>query len=157
MLKTIYLLSGLPGTGKSTLGTLIAGEDNVCSADDYPGLYSPDGTFNGGKIVGNLPLIAVAHQWCQQQVKQRCESGVKIIAVANTFCERWEATPYYEIGAMHGYLVQRVSLFNGGFSTDQLVSRNTHGVPHNAINAMRQRYQHGLEWHYGETENPYMS
>ena len=152
----IYIISGIPGSGKTTLAHLIAGEENTLEADKFPGLYSADGSFNGGTIVDGKPLIVHAHQWCQDQCRKLLLEKANVICVSNTSTQRWEAEPYYQLANQFNYSIQRVSLFLGGRTREELSKRNVHNVPLRVINNMTLRYQHGLDWENGSTKNPFI-
>ena len=152
----IYIISGIPGSGKTTLAHLIAGESNTVEADKFPGLYSADGSFNGGTILDGKPLIVHAHQWCQSECKRLLEQKADVICVSNTSLQRWEAQPYYLLANQFNYSIQRVSLFNGGRTREELSKRNVHNVPLGVINDMTLRYQHGDDWDNGSKENLFL-
>lgn len=123
-MKTLFLLRGLPGAGKSTLADSL-GIDYV-EADMF---FMQDGEykFDGAKL-------KEAHEWCQDRVRKIMELGMSV-AVANTFTQEWEMEPYLEMAEEFGYRVNSLIVENrhGG--------KNTHGVPEEALTRMRNRFE----------------
>ena len=123
-MKTLFLLRGLPGAGKSTLADSL-GIDYV-EADMF---FMQDGEykFDGTKI-------KLAHEWCQDRVRKIMEYGMNV-AVANTFTQEWEMAPYLEMAKEFGYRVNSLIVENrhGG--------ENTHSVPEEALTRMRNRFE----------------
>ena len=132
---TLYLIRGLPGVGKSTLADKLG--VNI-SADDY---------FHGYDL--SKPYVFVpeelgqAHKECQDRCRALLEQGLTV-AVANTFTMLWELQFYFDMANELNVHVVVIDLFDGGFTNEQLVKRNTHGVPLEGFERMRGRYQHDL-------------
>ena len=121
---TLYLIRGLPGSGKSTLGKLLAGSNNF-EADDYfmsEGVY----TFKPSELPN-------AHDFCQFQVRTSMEEMIPTIAVCNTFSEQWEVDPYLEMLKKH-------HLYTVNIIECQSDYGSVHGVPDEAVQAMKDRW-----------------
>ena len=130
-MKTLYLLRGLPGAGKSTLASQLS--DVHFEADMYF-------TNENGQYVFNPSEIKKAHEWCQNQVNTAMilnhTTGVnESIVVSNTFTQSWEMEPYYKLAESYGYRVFSLIVENrhGG--------ENLHSVPEDKIEAMRTRFE----------------
>ena len=126
MEKVLYIVRGVPGSGKTTLAKQLTA--NVFEADHY--FYDNDGNYNF------IPSeIKEAHKECQQFVGFAMESGIQKIAVSNTFTQEWEMEPYFELAKKHGFKVFTIIVENrhGGV--------NEHGVPEDKIEQMKNRFQ----------------
>lgn len=145
-MKTLILLRGLPGAGKSTVANLLSesGKYPVLSADMY--FEDSEGNYNW-----DSSKIKDAHQWCRIEVEKimsgsdmyfrpgyplkiYVECGDKIF-VANTFTQEWEMRPYYELAEKYGYMV--VSLI----CENRHKGQNVHDVPEETIEKMQQRFE----------------
>lgn len=131
--KVLYLIRGLPSSGKSTLanrlrdcGMVFAGH----SADDYH-------AENGGFDWRNLEA---AHRQCQDRVMIDLEYG-QSVAVANTFVTKQSIRPYIDIAANRGARVIVIDCYDGGMSDSQLAAKNVHGVPEATIAKMRRQWE----------------
>jgi predicted kinase len=126
MEKVLYIVRGVPGSGKTTLAKQLTA--NVFEADHY--FYDNDGNYNF------IPSeIKEAHKECQQFVGYAMESGIEKIAVSNTFTQEWEMEPYFELAKKHSYKVFTIVVENrhGGV--------NQHGVPEDKIEQMKNRFE----------------
>jgi adenylate kinase family enzyme len=126
MEKVLYIVRGVPGSGKTTLAKQLTA--NVFEADHY--FYDNDGNYNF------IPSeIKEAHKECQQFVGYAMESGIQKIAVSNTFTQEWEMEPYFELAKKHGFNVFTIIVENrhGGL--------NQHGVPEDKIEQMKNRFE----------------
>lgn len=133
-MKTLYLLRGLPGAGKSTLASQLS--DVHFEADMYF-------TNENGQYLFNPSEIKKAHAWCQSEVHtamilNHTTGDNEKIVVSNTFTQGWEMEPYYKLAESYGYRVFSIIVENrhGG--------ENQHGVPEDKIEEMRVRFEFRL-------------
>jgi len=126
-MKTLYIVRGVPGSGKSTFAQSL--DCPVFEADQYfidseTGEYK----FDGSKI-------KLAHNWCKLRVEQSMEDDSQKIAVSNTFTQEWEMDAYYELAKQYGYRVFSLIVENrhGGV--------NEHGVPEDKLELMKTRFE----------------
>ena len=94
-MKTLILLRGLPGAGKSTVAKLF-GDVSHYEADMY--------FMVNGEYKFDVTKLKDAHAWCQDMVKMDMLKDVPTIVVSNTFTQEWEMEAYYklaEIGRAH--------------------------------------------------------
>lgn len=128
-MKTLILLRGLPGSGKSTFAKTIC--------DEY---YEADQYFinENGEYVFDASKLKLAHEWCKLRTEHAMEDGVEKIVVANTFTQAWEMQPYFELAAKYGYRTHSLIIENkhGG--------KNVHNVPDSKLNEMKDRFQINL-------------
>ena len=133
-MKILTLLRGLPGSGKSTFALNLVDHDFlVCEADKY---FMVDGEykFDGSKL-------KEAHESCRAKVEMYMHDSTmndqfyREIAVSNTFTQEWEMQPYYDLAKQYGYMVFTIIVENrhGG--------ENQHGVPSEAIQRMKDRFE----------------
>ena len=104
-MKSLILLRGLPGAGKSTLA-------GVLSENQYP-IFSVDDYFTNsetGVYHFEFDKNHLAYKQCEEQVKQAMESNVSKIFVANTFTLEWELTPYFKLAAEYSYQLHVVTV-----------------------------------------------
>ena len=125
-MKTLILLRGLPGAGKSTLAKAIGGVH--FEADMYFVDENGNYKFDGSKIND-------AHYWCQNKVRLSMESGAEKIVVSNTFTQSWEMEYYKMIAEVNGYIVHSVIVENRHDGVNQ------HDCPPDKIDMMRARFQ----------------
>jgi predicted kinase len=134
--KTLYIVRGTPGSGKSTFAKKLVHHDLlVCEADNY--FINEE----NGKYEFDISKIRDAHKWCQNLVESYMKTGslgdqyYHEIAVSNTFTQEWEMEPYFELAKKYGYRTFSVIVENrhGGV--------NQHGVPEEKIQIMKDRFQ----------------
>jgi predicted kinase len=136
MEKVLYIVRGIPGSGKSTFAKKLVGEDFlVFEADKY--FVNQD----NGKYEFDISKIKDAHKWCQNLV-ENCMKDNMInnqyypeIAVSNTFTQEWEMRPYFELAKTYGYKVFSVIVENRHGGTNQ------HEVPEEVITKMCERFE----------------
>jgi|TARA_B110000495_G_C22967450_1_gene567523 predicted kinase len=126
-MKTLYIVRGLPGSGKSSLAKKVT--EAVYSADDF--FTNKKGEYNF-----NVKLLGKAHEWCWGKVRDAMYIGVQAVAVANTFTQGWEAEKYYQIAEEYGYSVFVIECQND--------FGNVHDVPQKSIDAMKERWEKDL-------------
>jgi predicted kinase len=126
-MKTLYIVRGLPGSGKSSLAKNIT--ELVYSADDF--FTNKNGEYNF-----NAKLLGKAHEWCWGKVRDAMFIGANAVAVANTFTQAWEAEKYYQIAEEYGYSVFVIECQND--------FGNVHDVPQESIDAMKERWEKDL-------------
>lgn len=130
--KTLYILRGLSGSGKSTKARALGENGVVLGSDDF---WGPEYNFDKSKI-------GEAHQWNQERVLDALQKGISPVVVDNTNCQFWEMKKYVEMAQEHGYDVEfQESDTPWKFDADELFARNTHGVPIEVIRQMLMNWE----------------
>jgi hypothetical protein len=145
-MKRLYLIRGLPGSGKSTFAEKLALTEYISyelgietgllahfEADQF---FVKDGVYSwypGG--------ISRAHAECQENVYKAMQGQALDIIVSNTFTRQAEMEPYRNLAALNDFQVVEISLFDGGLSDSALAARNIHNVPVETIKRMRERWE----------------
>lgn len=130
--KTLYIMRGLPGSGKSAVAESLA-PGNVYAADDYPGLYGENMSFNPS-------LLGKAHESTKNKIIEAMDRGESKIALANTNTQHWEMSPYIKVAQEKGYYVTFVHV-EGTIAPSGEQTKNIHGVPPEAIHRMKARFE----------------
>ena len=95
--------------------------------------YEADQYFEcSGVYCFNAAEVPKAHAWCLDRAKDSMARGVRCV-VANTFTRRWELQPYLDAAQTAGFHVRLVEA-RGDW-------KNCHGVPDDAIERMRARWE----------------
>jgi predicted kinase len=142
-MQRLFLVRGLPGSGKSTLGRDLA--PAFCfAADDY---FMVGGEYRF--VPAHLPA---AHADCQARTRAALVAGATV-AVCNTFTQRWELEPYLSLARDLNVPCVVLDLFDGGLTDAELANRNDHGVSVETITGMRGRYER--DWWNGNPTPPW--
>lgn len=129
-MKNLYIVRGLPGSGKSTFAKSLGGTH--FEADMF---FMKDGEYKF-----DMTKIKDAHNWCQNSVNSAMilnnTAGLnETIVVSNTFTQEWEMKPYIELAEQYDYRVFSIVVENrhGGI--------NEHNVPEEVLTKMRDRFE----------------
>ena len=124
-MKTLYIIRGLPGSGKSTWARTQL-HVKPFEADDF---FMRDGVY---RYVADM--VPRAHEFCVRRCETAMKNGQEVIAVANTFIRKWEYNKYLDLAAKYGYDVV-IHVCKGNYM-------NIHNVPDEAIAKMRERFEY---------------
>lgn len=137
--KTITLVRGLPGSGKTRKAHELRGiAGTMHASDDYF-------TDEKGVYTFDYERLPESHQQCLAFVGQDILDGIRDIIVHNTFTRAWEMQSYFRLAVAHGYRISIVDLFDAGLTDLELFERGTHGVPLEIIEKMRGHYEQVTE------------
>lgn len=125
--KTLFIIRGVPGAGKSTLANKIT--KNVVEADQF--------MYVDGEYKWSANKLNYAHLCCRNKVKEYMAEGKNRIAVANTFIKRKDMKPYIAMAEEYGYKTKIITCI-GNY-------QNVHNVPQETVDKMRKKFQETLQ------------
>lgn len=131
--KTLVLLRGLPGSGKSTFANFVWNDYAICEADKF--FYDSEGNY-----LFDASKLKEAHKWCRDEVEIRMKDNeanpqyYPEIVVSNTFTQEWEMDEYFKLAEKYDYMVFTIILEN------RHGSKNVHNVPDEKLEQMRNRF-----------------
>lgn len=131
MKPTLYLIRGIPGSGKSSLAKQLEDYDLVSwvfEADNYfVDIVTKEYNFDASKL-------KQAHEWCQDRTKLWLGKYHQSVAVSNTSTTEKEVETYRKIAEE----------CNANFVSLIVENRhngvNIHNVPEDKIQQMKQRF-----------------
>lgn len=128
-MKTLWLIRGLPGSGKSTLGEILSHalkDAYQYEADEY--FQTRDGyKFDAGQL-------DAAHDWCINNcLTAMRDYKAQNVIICNVFALHKQMEVYESMAAMFGYDVQKI-IMQGNFGS-------IHGVPAATIARMKARFE----------------
>jgi predicted kinase len=132
---TLFLVRGIPGSGKSTFAKHIWNEYAICEADKF--FHNKE----TGEYNFDPSRLKEAHEWCRNQVETRMSDHqvnpqfYPEIVVSNTFTQEWEMQSYIDLAKKYGYQVTTLIVENRHGNS------NVHNVPAETLDRMRQRFE----------------
>ncbi|KAK2533076.1 N4bp2l1 [Columba livia] len=139
----LVLLRGLPGSGKSTLARQLKREYPsavVLSTDDY--------FIENGVYMFEPDLLEDAHKWNQKRARKAMKNGKSPVIIDNTNIHAWEMKPYVMMARENRYeVVFQEPDTPWKFNVRELTRRNTHHVPRETIQRMKEQYEHNVTFH----------
>ena len=130
MEKILFIVRGLPGSGKSTFSKTLGGTH--FETDNF---FMVDGEYKF-----DVTKLKAAHEWCQNSVNTAMILNIttdlnNTIVVSNTFTQEWEMKPYFDMAETYGYRVFSLIVENrhGGV--------NQHEVPEDKLEIMKNRFE----------------
>lgn len=120
--KTLIIMRGLPGSGKSSLAEQLGKNGLVLSTDD---LFMEDGNYNFDPT-----KLKDYHLKTISNAEQALASGISPIVIDNTNTRLYEMKPYVNLAQQYGYNVQfEKPQTPWAWDTEELAKRNSHEVP----------------------------
>lgn len=128
MKGNLYLIRGLPGSGKSTFArTLVNSLGGVWYEADH--FFMENGEYKF------LPeKLHRAHQWCMGRAEEAMAYGVPNVVVSNTFTKESEMAFYISTAQAWGYKVTVLVVEN------RHGNGSVHDVPEETMAKMRNRF-----------------
>lgn len=129
---TLYLIRGIPGSGKSSLAHILLANQVV---DDY--IEADEYFVNDGVYTFNPYKLKDAHAWCQDRTRVILGRGYNL-AVSNTSTTEQEVETYRKIAeeCKARFVSLIVENRHGG--------KNIHNVPEEKIQQMKKRFSFKL-------------
>ncbi len=136
--KVMFILRGLPGSGKSTKAKQLAGDNGVIlSTDDF--------FMINGEYQYDPAMIGEAHFWNETRAQNAIENEVSPIVIDNTNVEAWQPKKYVEMALAAGYDIKVEQADTPwAFNAEELAKRNTHEVPQANIEEMLSKWHPDL-------------
>jgi hypothetical protein len=141
MTKVLFLLRGLPGSGKTSLAHHIWSHYVICEADKY--FYN-----EGGEYIFDASKLSEAHKWCQNEVEIRMKDNqvnpqyYPEIVVSNTSTTEKELQPYIDLAKKYGYMVVSLIVENRHGNGEET---NIHGVGKEVLDKMENRLKNNIK------------
>jgi predicted kinase len=128
-MQKLYIIRGLPGSGKSTHAQKIVSTDPSHIKHFEADMFFTDGV---GEYKFIPEKINIAHQWCQNMANYALRDGYSVV-VSNTFSQLWEMRPYIDMAEYYQVPVEVMTML-GNYG-------NIHDVPGTTIDRMRNRWE----------------
>ncbi|KAH3891879.1 hypothetical protein DPMN_015989, partial [Dreissena polymorpha] len=139
----IFIMRGLPGSGKSTL---VRGLEQV-----YPGavVCSVDQYFmdSSRKYCYDHKKIEAAHNYCQSRAESSCSNNMPVIIIDNTNIQRWNMAFYFKLAqaSYHYHTVVVEAQTPWRYNPQELAARNHHNVDNVDVETKTQKLHQKLQ------------
>ncbi len=142
-MKQVFILRGLPGSGKSyyaqkVCDEMVAGNEKdylICSTDDF--------FYQGEKYVFDKVKLPENHSLNLARFIRALAQSIPLVIADNTHIKKWEFLPYVEAAHALGYQVKEVIVGNVKDKAMQhlYAQRNQHGLPLKVISKMAYQFE----------------
>lgn len=134
-MKTVYLLRGVSGCGKTTLAKELESQLEDCvaiSADDF--WYDREGNYNF-----NINDLRKSHEYCRQEFTENVVKGKTSIILHNTSTSENEIEFYMDLAREYCYKVVSLVVEN------RHGNESVHDVPKKTLDKQERRLKSGLK------------
>lgn len=129
--RSLIILRGLPGSGKTTLATILS-EDNK-----YPALSIDD--FFTDPVTGNYNFDFeknhLAYKTCEENTNSWMKNKAEKIFLHNVFSMEWEMEPYFKMAAENNYRIFVLTVEN------RHGNKNTHEISDEQMKKMAEKFK----------------
>ena len=140
--KTVYILRGLPGSGKSKIAKSIKGSVSV-SVDDFFARWVNDYKFDPAKI-------GEAHDQCMRNFLRAVDTEREHVVVDNANLHAYECSPYVMVARAKHY---KVVIINVICDPEIAFKRQIHGVSKEDHCEMAKTFESEILPEWWEVEN----
>ena len=137
----LILIRGVSGAGKSTIGKLFESDETVILSTDDMFMVDGEYVFDLSKldeyhnaIINKVKDLMIEYDWKVIDADY-CWFPVNKIVVCNTFTEKWEIQPYFDLAEKYDWCVHTIIVEN------RHDSDNIHDVPQEVIDKQRKRFE----------------
>ena len=133
----IFILRGLPGTGKTTLALFLSEvlpNSVIISADDF--FTNDNGEYNFEK-----EKIQEAHKETFELFKNHITAKKSTIIVDNTNIKAYHFYHYIDYAQRYDYRVSVITIPHNDVSDKELSDRTPHGIDRGLIRKMRKDFE----------------
>lgn len=125
----MYLIRGLPGSGKSTFAETLADAIHAQHFEHDRYLFTPEGEY-----LWTEGRMAYAYRQCLRDTEEAMTNGLQVV-VSNVFPTGKSMKNYRKLAEKYGYQITYTVVENrrGGV--------NVHGVPQEALDGMKDSFQ----------------
>ena len=149
MKKTMFILRGTSGSGKSTWSDKklqeamkTGAQCRHASADDF--FLDEDCNYNFDPT-----RLSEAHNYCLRSVLDAIQMGWETVIVDNTNTEAHEIAPYRALALAYGY---KVKILHFQCEVETSIARNVHNVPEKTIRSQHYRLSKPLPRYWEKQE-----
>jgi predicted kinase len=126
-MKTLILIRGLPGSGKSSLSMLFSGVMTKRFETDQFFVKNGEYKFDATKL-------GIAHRMCRMKTEESMEEGCPLVIVSNTFTTEKELEPYLSLAEKYQYRIISI------ITENRHGNKSVHAVPEETLTKMKQRF-----------------
>jgi predicted kinase len=129
-MKSLVLLRGLPGAGKSSLAAVLArGSAPVFAIDDY---FTDVET---GRYEFRHAENHMAYKQCADRAEEAMKEAFPLVIIDNAFTLEWEMETYFKLAMQYGYRIHVVTV------EKRHSGKNVHGVTEEQLRKMAEKYR----------------
>jgi predicted kinase len=127
--RSLIILRGLPGSGKSTLSKILSDEKYpVFSVDDFF-------TSENGEYCFEFDKNHLAYKHCEDNTRETMKKGVRKIFLDNVFSIEWEMETYFRLASEYDYDVFVCTVEN------HHQGKNVHHVSDEQLKKMAEKFK----------------